>query len=89
MLLFLTPERKDELPVLEYSAGPAIASARFDYDEFLAEPCSLSFEDDTTILLVDSVHDVPDEQRRLVANLPWDLVWIWMAIPIVVACYPV
>ena len=74
MLLFLTPERKDELPVLEYSAGPAIASARFDYDEFLAEPCSLSFEDDTTILLVDSVHDVPDEQRRLVANLPWDLV---------------
>ena len=40
MLLFLTPERKDELPVLEYSAGPAIASARFDYDEFLAEPCS-------------------------------------------------
>ena len=74
MLLFLTPERKGELPVLEYSAGPAIASARFDYDEFLAEPCSLSFEDDTTILLVDSVHDVPDEQRRLVANLPWDLV---------------
>ncbi len=74
MLLFLAPERKDELPVLEYSGGPAFDGARFDYDEFLAEPCSLSFDDDTTILLVDSVHDVPDEQRRLVANLPWDLV---------------
>lgn len=74
MLLFLAPERKDELPVLEYSAGPAFASASFDFDEFLAEPCNFSFDDDTTILLIDSVHDVPDEQRSLVANLPWDLV---------------
>lgn len=74
MLLFLAPERKEELPILEYSGGPAFAGSHFDYDEFLAEPCGLNFDDDTTILLVDSVHDVPDEQRRLVANLPWDLV---------------
>lgn len=74
MLLFLVPERKDELPVLEYSADPSLIGAQFDYNEFMAEPCSISFDDDTTVLLVDSVHDVSEEQRRLVANLPWDLV---------------
>ena len=74
MLIFLAPEYKDELRVLEYTAVPKLKGEYFDYNEFLAAPCNFSFDDDTTILLVDSVHDVSVEQRTLVANLPWDLV---------------
>lgn len=66
MLVFLNPDYCD-LPsyVLEET---------FDYDKLLIAPSRFSFNDATTILIADTVHDVRPDYRKAVANLPWNLV---------------
>lgn len=46
----------------------------FDYDKFISEPSEFSFRENVTVLISDSVHDVPTGYRDIVANLPWDMV---------------
>ena len=67
MLIFLDDSYASQLHAFTFDAD-------LDYDSFLAEPCGFNFDDYTTILLADSVHDVRKDCRRAVANLAWDLV---------------
>lgn len=67
MLVFLDPDYENSLPVLE-------AEDAFSYDAFLADPCGFNFTDCTTVLIADSMHDIPPRQQRILANQPWDLV---------------
>lgn len=67
MLIFLDSSYASQLHTFTFDVD-------LDYDSFLAEPCSFNFDDYTTILLADSVHDVRKDCRRAVANLAWDLV---------------
>lgn len=68
MIIFLDDKYKDELPVFTYNNY-------FSYDEFLAKIGYQNFfHETTTILIVDSVHDVKYDERKAVANLPWDIV---------------
>lgn len=46
----------------------------FNYDKLRSEPCRFLFDDTTTILIADSVHDVRSDYLAAVANLPWNLV---------------
>lgn len=66
MLAFLDPDN-DHLPHFEEDNC-------FDYDRFVSAPCSFSFKETATVLIADSVHDIPNGYRSVVANLPWDLV---------------
>ncbi len=66
MLIYLDPKYEDELIEFRYNVP-------FSFDEFLA-PCDFNFEDYTTILIIDSVHDVREDYRKAISNLPWDLV---------------
>lgn len=66
MLIFMD-STYGELPEFEYSV-------QFDLNHFLATPCDFDFEHYTTVLIAESVHDVPAYQRSVVANLPWDMV---------------
>lgn len=68
MIIFLDNKYKDELPVFTYNNY-------FSYDKFLAKIGYQNFfHETTTILIVDSVHDVKYDERKAVANLPWDIV---------------
>jgi hypothetical protein len=67
MLAFLDSDYGDTLPVFTFEE-------LFRYDDLLSEPCLFSFDNSTTILIVDSVHDVRKDYREAVSNLRWDLV---------------
>lgn len=67
MLIFLDDSYTSRLHAFTFDTD-------LDYDSFLAEPCGFNFDDYTTILLADSVHDVRKDYRQAVANLAWDLV---------------
>lgn len=67
MLVFMDSNYRDQLPSFEFDE-------LFDYDRMLAEPCCFSFDNATTILIADTVHDVRPDYRKAVANLPWNLV---------------
>ena len=66
VLVFLDPEN-DRLPYFQEEGC-------FDYDQFIAAPSSFSFKEALTVLLVDSIHDIPNGYRNVVANLPWNVV---------------
>ena len=66
MLVFLDPDN-DRLPHFEEESC-------FDYDRFVAPPSSFSFKETSTVLIVDSIHDIASGYRSVVANLPWDMV---------------
>lgn len=69
MVIFLDPERASQLPPFEYPE-----QLDFDMQNFLELTDNLDSEDNTTLLVVDSVHDLPLEHRKIVANLSWDIV---------------
>lgn len=46
----------------------------FDYDRFISEPSRFTFRETATVLIADSFHDISAGYRRVVANLPWDIV---------------
>lgn len=66
MLVFLDPDN-ESLPQFQ-------DDTRFDYDRFISPPCSFSFKETATVLIADSVHDVSEGDRSVIANLPWDLI---------------
>lgn len=67
MLVFLDQKYEDELRRFNFSVP-------FSFDDFLASPCDFNFENYTTILVVESVHDIRKDHRKVIANLPWDMV---------------
>lgn len=67
MIIFLNSEFKDKLPKFLYDDY-------FNFDDFSAKIDGLDFAEYTTILIVDSIHDVKYDERKTVANLPWDIV---------------
>lgn len=67
MLIFLDEEEENILPKFE-------AQPIFSYDKFLSSPCDLNFEDYTTILVTDTVHDINLDDLSVVSNLYWDIV---------------
>ncbi|MBM6715791.1 hypothetical protein H6B15_03835 [Gemmiger formicilis] len=72
MLIFLDSDYCDTLPTFDLNITSSIEG--FCYDKFLMPPCSFSFNDTTSILITDSVHDIRRDYREAVANLPWNLV---------------
>jgi len=69
MIIFLDDERASQLPMFDYPT-----ELDFDIQSFLELTDNLEAEDSTTMLVVDAVHDIPYEQKKIVANLPWDIV---------------
>lgn len=66
LLIFLDSDNEN-LPIFQ-------DDTHFDYDLLISQPCSFSFNETATILIVDSVHDIPDGFRSVVANLQWSMV---------------
>lgn len=66
LLIFLDPTYED---LSQFDMDFA-----FDYDRFIGEPCRFGFGEMATVLIADSVHDIPKGRRSLVANLPWDII---------------
>lgn len=66
LLVLLDPDN-ETLPRFEEDSS-------FDYDRFISEPSRFTFRETATVLIVDSVHDISAGYRRVVANLPWDMV---------------
>lgn len=66
MLIFLDSQYAN-LPEFRYEND-------FDFDQFLSAPCDFDFDSYTTVLVASSVHDIPEQQRSVVANLPWDMI---------------
>lgn len=69
MIIFLNSELSSQLPPFEYPN-----QLDFDMQSFLELTDNLESEDNTTLLVVDSVHDLPAEQRKILANMTWDIV---------------
>ena len=67
MFIFLDEDVSDKLPVFQM---PLL----FDFQNFVSDCGGLKLDDFTTILLVDSVHDISEQKRKIVANLKWDYV---------------
>lgn len=67
MMIFLDGAEENNLPKFE-------AQTLFSYDGFLSSPCDFNFEDYTTILIIDTVHDVNLDDLSAVSNLYWDIV---------------
>lgn len=68
MIVFLDPELDTILPKFGYSKN-----ACFDVDDFISNS-KISFDKYTTILVTESLHDVPVQYLASVANLSWDIV---------------
>lgn len=68
MIVFLDSDLETELPKFESPIND-----RFDVDDFISRS-KISFEKCTTILVVESLHDVPAQYLEDVANLSWDIV---------------
>ena len=62
MLIFLDEDIFDKIP--EFKFADMFQSGSFDP----------KFNNCTTVLISDSVHDIPDYKRKIVANLPWNYV---------------
>lgn len=73
MLIFLDGTCADVLQPFK-DGSEDVSENTFDINQFTAAPCNFGFENYTSILIVDSVHDVRSDFRRVVANLPWTLV---------------
>ena len=67
MFIFLDEDVSEELPVFQM---PQL----FDFQNFVSDCGGLKLDDFTSILLVDSVHDISEQKREVVANLKWDYV---------------
>ena len=67
MLIFLDEDVSDKLPVFQM---PQL----FDFNDFVYACDELDLNGYTNILLVDSVHDISESKREIVANLKWDYV---------------
>lgn len=68
MIVFLDPCLDTELIKFEYPRNN-----RFDIDDFICRS-RFSFDNYTTILITESIHDIPDQYLSNVANLNWDIV---------------
>ena len=67
MLIFLDEDVSDDLPVFQFPQ-------MFEFQDFVSACDGLNLDDFTSILLVDSVHDISKQKREIVANLKWDYV---------------
>ncbi len=70
MLVFLEPQYENELLSISFPL-----EMHLNADDFMSPPGGVDFSSGTNILIVDSVHDVPESQRSVVANLAWDIVF--------------
>lgn len=69
MLVFMDEECASELPVFSY---PEEVSC--NTQKFVKELMDFRFGEDSTLLIVNSLRDVPQESRKIIAQLPWTLV---------------
>ncbi|WP_101697521.1 P-loop NTPase [Clostridium minihomine] len=67
MLVLLDPDCAEKLPLFK-------TNVMFDYEKLLQKPCEFGFGEAATVLIVDSVHDIREDYRDVISNLPWDLV---------------
>lgn len=67
MLIFLDEDVSDDLPIFQ-------VPQMFDFQDFVSACDGLNLNDFTSILLVDSAHDILKQKREVVANLKWDYV---------------
>lgn len=68
MIVFLDLSLNNELLKFEYPRNNT-----FNIDDFISKS-KFSFDHYTTILITESVHDVPEQYLANVANLSWDIV---------------
>lgn len=68
MIAFLDSDLDNELLKFDYPQNNV-----FDIDDFISRS-KFSFDHYTTILITESVHDVPEQYLANVANLNWDIV---------------
>ena len=69
MLVFMEPECASELPCFSY---PELIAC--DTQGLMQSLMDFRFGEDSTLLVVNSLRDIPLEAQRLLANLPWTLV---------------
>ena len=67
MLIFLDEDVSDDLPIFQFPK-------MFEFQDFVSDCDGLNLDDYTSILLVDSVHDISKQKKEVVANLKWDYV---------------
>lgn len=69
MLIFMNKDYEAQLPEFEYpsSIGCDVQalSGHFDFD---------NFSNRTTVLIASSLHDIPQNQLALIANMPWNVI---------------
>ncbi len=69
MLIFMNKDYEAKLPEFEYPSSIGcdlqVLSGHFDFD---------NFSNKTTVLIASSLHDIPQNQLALIANMPWNVV---------------
>lgn len=69
MLIFMNKDYEAQLPEFEYpssiSCDVQVLSGHFDFD---------NFSNRTTVLIAGSLHDIPQNQLTLIANMPWNII---------------
>lgn len=69
MLIFMNKDYEAQLPEFEYpssvSCDVQVLSGHFDFD---------NFSNRTTVLIASSLHDIPQNQLTLFANMPWNVI---------------
>jgi len=69
MLIFMDSNCISKLPKFEYPNATAC-----DMLAFFDHTNNLDFDNGTTILITGSLHDIQQDQKALLANMPWDIV---------------
>ncbi|MBL3645625.1 hypothetical protein JMN23_25130 [Bacillus sp. RHFB] len=69
MIIFMDSEYESQLSRFIYPS-----SIHCDMQAFFSHTNNLNFNHRTTILVVGSLHDLPADQRAILANMPWDIV---------------
>lgn len=69
MLIFMDSEYESQLSRFTY---PNVISC--DMQAFFSHTNNMTFNQRTTILVAGALHDIPSDQRAILANMPWDIV---------------
>ena len=69
MIILMDDELASQLPAFRYPAA-----AECDMQQFMHYTNQLNFNEENTVLVVGSLHDISAEAKTLLANLPWTLV---------------
>ncbi len=69
MILFLAPEYSSDLPKFDYPKEFV-----FDIQELLNYTDNFNSDDITMVLVANSMHDVPEYHKSVLANCKWDIV---------------